>query len=203
VRRLGDAVRDGVLSPFVHHWVTARVVGEENLTNLTSPALFIFNHCDDFDVPVLYGALPRAVRRRLSIATGSNIIDEHAVLAFIVRFCYAGFSFARNTPARASLTYVGELLSSGRHVAIAPEGELSPNGELADFKGGIGLLAVTLGVPVIPVRIDGLFGTVPLHAKWPKKKSRVTVRVGEAMTFARSERYRSATNQLRDAMLAL
>lgn len=200
---VGDAVRDAVLTPFVRHWVTLSVVGADRLDGLESSSLFIFNHGDDFDVPVLYAAMPAAVRRRLSVATGANIMDEHRVLAVVVRLCYAGFSFARDTPSRASLREVAELLAQGRHVAIAPEGELSPNGELGEFKGGIGWLAVNLGVPVVPVRLDGLFGTVPLHAKWPQKTSRVTVRIGSPISFDRSEKYRAATKTLREAMLAL
>jgi 1-acyl-sn-glycerol-3-phosphate acyltransferase len=178
-------------------------VGTENLDGLTTTALFIFNHSDDFDVPVLYAAVPPKVRQRLSVATGSNIMDDHPILAFVNRFFYAGFSFARVPPFRASLRYVGDLVASGRHVLLAPEGELSENGELGEFKAGVGLLAIKLGVPVVPMRIDGLHGTVPKHAIWPKRHSTVTVHIGAPLNFERSDKPRDVALTLRQAVLSL
>ncbi len=203
VRMAGDFLRDHVFTPTAKHWVTLKVVGTENLEGLTASALFIFNHSDDFDIPVLFASLPRKIRRRLSVATGANIIDEHPILAFVVRFFYAGFAFARVPPFRASLRYVGELVASGRHVLLAPEGELSENGELGEFKPGIGLLTIKLGAPVVPMRIDGLHGTVPMHAKWPQRHSTVTVRIGAPLSFGRDDKPRDVTNALRQAVLNL
>jgi 1-acyl-sn-glycerol-3-phosphate acyltransferase len=146
--------------------------------------------------------LPREIRRKLSVATGANILADHRGLAFVIRLCYAGFSFARRA-FRPSLAYVGELMASGRHVLLAPEGELSANGELGEFKGGIGLLAVSLGAPIVPMRLDGLWGTVPMHALWPKRHSNVTLRIGAPQRFGPDAKYREVTATLRDAVLAL
>jgi 1-acyl-sn-glycerol-3-phosphate acyltransferase len=203
VRLAGDAVRDFVFTPIAKHWVTLGVEGCENLNGLTSSALFIFNHSDDFDVPVLYAAMPAKIRRRLSVATGSNIIDEHPILAFITRFVYAGFSFSRQPPFRPSLRYVGELVTAGRHILLAPEGQLSESGQLGEFKDGIGMLAIKLGVPVVPMRIDGLYGTVPMHSAWPKRHSNVIVHIGAPLRFGRNDKYRDVTLALRSAVLSL
>jgi 1-acyl-sn-glycerol-3-phosphate acyltransferase len=187
------------VTPFVKHWVTITTEGAENLRGLHEPAIFIFNHGDDLDAPVIYAGLPRSIRRRLSVATGANILTDHRILAFVIRLCYAGFSFARRA-FRPSLAYVGELMASGRHILLAPEGELSTDGELAEFKGGIGLLAVTLGAPVVPLRLDGLWGTVPMHALWPKRHSRVTLRIGAPLRFGPEAKYRDVTVALRHAV---
>jgi len=203
VRALGGALRDLVLTRIAKHWVTLTVEGAENLDGLTTSGLFIFNHSDDFDVPVLYAAVPTRIRRRLAVAVGANIMDEHPILAFVARFFYAGFAFARVPPFRSSLRYVGELVASGRHVLLAPEGELSENGELGEFKPGIGLLAIKLGVPVIPMRIDGLYGTVPMHAWWPKRHSTVTVHIGAPLTFGRDDKPRDVAIALREAVQSL
>jgi 1-acyl-sn-glycerol-3-phosphate acyltransferase len=202
VRIVGDTLRDCVVTPFIKHWVSIRTEGADNLRGLNEPAIFIFNHSDDFDAPVIYAALPRKIRRKMSVATGANILAGHRVLAFVIRLCYAGFSFARRA-FRPSLAYVGELMASGRHILLAPEGELSTDGELAEFKAGIGLLAVTLGAPVVPMRLDGLWGTVPMHALWPKRHSDVTLRIGVPQRFARDAKYREVTAALRDAVQAL
>jgi 1-acyl-sn-glycerol-3-phosphate acyltransferase len=202
VRLVGDVVRDGILTPFVRHWVSITTEGADNLRDVNEPSIFIFNHSDDFDAPVIYAALPRRIRRKLSVATGANILSDHRGLAFVIRFCYAGFSFARRA-FRPSLAYVGELMASGRHVLLAPEGQLSSDGELGEFKAGIGLLAVTLGAPVVPLRLDGLWGTVPMHALWPKRHSTVTLRIGAPQRFGPDAKYREVTVALREAMQRL
>jgi 1-acyl-sn-glycerol-3-phosphate acyltransferase len=202
VRIVGDTLRDCVVTPFIKHWVSIKTEGSDNLRGLNEPAIFIFNHSDDFDGPVIYAALPRRIRRKLSVATGANIMADHRSLAIVIRLCYAGFSFARRS-FRPSLAYVGELMASGRHILLAPEGELSTDGELAEFKGGIGLLAVTLGAPIVPMRLDGLWGTVPMHALWPKRHSDVTLRIGVPQRFGPDAKYREVTIALHDAVQGL
>lgn len=203
VRGVGDALRDHVVFAFVHHWVELTVDGVENVEGLGGPAIFIFNHSDDFDGPVVFQALPRHVRRRLCVAMGADVMADHKVLAFVARLLYAAFPFARSEPYLASLQYVGEMIDQGRHVLIAPEGRLSTDGQLQPFKNGIGLLAVNLGVPVVPVKTIGLSGTVPLHAKWPRQHSRPTVRIGRPLTFAPGDDYDGVTEALRRAVAGL
>jgi len=196
VRLVGDATREVLVGAIVDHWVKVSVDGGDNLDTINRPALYIFNHTDDFDGPVIYEALPRRVRRRLAVAAAADVMVEHKVLAFIIRFCFAGFEFARTEPYMASLAYVGTLIDQGWSVAIAPEGRVSENGELQPFKSGIGILAVNLGVPVVPVKTIGLAGTVPLHAKWPRHHSAVTVRIGEPVTYDSGRNYDDVTTEL-------
>jgi len=196
VRVLGTALREGLVDNLVRVWVRTDVEGAQHLAPLVGPALFIFNHSDDFDGPVVYRALPREIRRRLAVAAGDDVLIEHRLLAFIIRLCFAGFSFARSEPYLASLENVGSMIDRGWNVLIAPEGRIDNSGELGDFKTGIGLLAVNLGVPVVPVKTIGLTGTVPLHSKWPKKHSRVVVRIGEPISFGRNENYEDVTATL-------
>ena len=196
VRVIGNALREGLVDPVVRVWVRTEIEGTQNLSTLSGPALFIFNHSDDFDGPVVYRALPRAIRRRLAVAAGADVLNEHRVLALIIRWCFAGFSFARSEPYLASLENVGSMIDRGWNVLVAPEGRIDNSGHLQPFKTGIGLLAVSLGVPVVPVKTIGLTGTVPLHSKWPKKHSRVVVRIGAPVSFGRDENYEDVTAAL-------
>ena len=200
VRHLGDALRDHVIAPLVGHWVSLEVVGLEHLAQLDGPAIFIFNHTDDFDGPVIYQALPPSIRRRLAVATAADVMADHRLLALIVRLCFAGFAFARHEPYLRSLEYVGRMIDRGWNVLISPEGRLSTTGELQDFKSGIGLLAANLGVPVVPLKTVGLAGTVPLHAKWPRRHSRVVVRVGAPLRVEATRDYDAVTAMLHQVL---
>jgi long-chain acyl-CoA synthetase len=67
-------------------------------------------------------------------------------------------------------------------VLVFPEGRHTTDGKLNPFRAGIGLLAGNLGVPVLPMRIDGLFEVKQagrgFAAPW-----KIRVRMGAPMKF--------------------
>jgi len=203
IRFLGNGVREIVISSIIRIWVKINVQGLDNINNLQTPAIFIFNHTDDFDGPVIYKALPAYIRQRLCVATADDVLKEHAVLAFIVRFCFAGFNFARQEPYTPSLEYLSQRLDKGWNVLLSPEGKVSKDGNLQPFKSGIGLLAVNLNVPIVPIKSIGLHGTLPLHSKWPKKRSTIIVRIGQPIIFNSNTDYNQATDELYSIMYKL
>jgi 1-acyl-sn-glycerol-3-phosphate acyltransferase len=203
VRWVGDAFRDHPFARLVRHWVTLSVEGSEHLSRVKAPSLFIFNHTDDFDGPVIYEALPPSIRRRMTVAVGADIMRDHPVLAFGSRLGWGSFAFSRTAPFRPSLKNVANMLESGHHVLFAPEGRLSTDGELLDFKPGIGYMVARLKVAVVPIKTKGLSGTMPLHAKWPKRRSDVTITFGEPMSFGTTRNYVEVTEWLRKAVQEL
>lgn len=62
------------------------------------------------------------------------------------------------------------VLRKGKSLLIFPEGGRSFDGELMEFKKGVGILALELNIPVIPAYIEGSFEALPRRAKWPKFK---------------------------------
>ncbi len=60
----------------------------------------------------------------------------------------------REAGARHTLQYIGELTGGGMSILIFPEGVRSPTGQMKPFRGGIGMIASRLDVPVVPVRIE-------------------------------------------------
>ncbi len=62
------------------------------------------------------------------------------------------------------------VLRNGKSLLIFPEGGRSFDGELMEFKKGVGILAIELNIPVIPAYIEGSFEALPRSAKWPKFK---------------------------------
>src|SRR5262249_37001583 len=57
-----------------------------------------------------------------------------------------------------------EVLKTGIHMTIFPEGTRSPNGKLLPFKKGPFYLATDSGIPIVPVTITGTEKLMPKGA---------------------------------------
>lgn len=62
------------------------------------------------------------------------------------------------------------VLQNGKSLLIFPEGGRSLDGELMEFKKGVGILSIELNVPAIPTFIKGSFEALPRGAYRPKFK---------------------------------
>jgi long-chain acyl-CoA synthetase len=71
-------------------------------------------------------------------------------------------------------------IKNGCSLSVFPEGGRSFDGDLLEFKKGIGILAVELGVPVVPVYIEGAFKALPRGAVFPRP-GKITATFGEPL----------------------
>ena len=60
------------------------------------------------------------------------------------------------------------ILRNGKSLLIFPEGGRSYDGEIMEFKKGVGILSLELNVPVVPTYIKGSFQALPRGAIRPK-----------------------------------
>ena len=74
------------------------------------------------------------------------------------------------------------LLQDGALFGIYPEGTRSPDGRLYRGRTGIGWLALSSGLPVIPVAMIGTDRVLPPGSKIPRV-SRIKVKIGAPLTF--------------------
>src|ERR1035441_1557648 len=93
------------------------------------------------------------------------------------------FPLPRQSGFRKSFAYAGEAVDRGYSVLVFPEGKHTEDGKLCPFRTGVGLLANNLRIPILPMRIDGLF-----EIKNAKKKyaapGKIQVHIGKPMQFA-------------------
>ena len=149
-----------------------RVRGREHLRSLRGPALFISNHVTRDDVGLVLKALPHRYRYRLAVAmngerlrdlrhppAGRNVflrcVDRLAYVA--VCACFNVFPMPKQSGVRGSFQFAGESVDRGQSILVFPEGQLTRDGSLSPFRSGIGVLARELGLPVVPIRLDGLY----------------------------------------------
>jgi long-chain acyl-CoA synthetase len=177
IRRLSQATW---ILPLARAFAWARIEGREHLRDLDGPVIFAANHQSHMDVPVILAALPARIRARVAPAMAKEFFKAHffpegytwkqrftnSVNYYLAAFYFNAFPLPqREAGARQTLTYAGELIGGGWSILIFPEGERSATGDIKPFRGGIGMMASRLDVPVVPVRLDGVERVLHMKAK--------------------------------------
>jgi long-chain acyl-CoA synthetase len=107
----------------------------------------------------------------------------------------------REAGTRQTLRYIGEVLGDGYNILIFPEGKRTERGEIARFRPGIGMIGSRLGVPVVPVRLEGLEKVLHTKMKFPKRGP-VRITFG-APLHLRGEDYVGLTREVEEAVRRL
>jgi long-chain acyl-CoA synthetase len=213
VRRLSLATW---ILPLARAFAWARVEGREHLRDLDGPVIFAANHLSHMDVPVILAALPARLRARVAPAMAKEFFKAHFFpeghtwrqwFTNTVNYDLAAFYFnafplpQREAGARQTLTYIGDLTGGGWSVLIFPEGERSATGHIKTFRGGIGMIASRLDVPVVPVRLDGVDRVLHMKAKMATPGP-VRVAFGAPMRL-RGEDYAALAREVEQRVRAL
>ena len=177
-----------------------RIRGRENLRGLRGPVLVVSNHITRrADIGLILAALPRRFRHRLAIAMGGETLQElrkppqewfflkrcsYGIGYWLVTTIFNVFPLPQFSGFRESFRFAGESADRGYSVLVFPEGVVNDTatGEMAPFQPGIGLLAQSLRIPVVPIRLDGV---------WRMKRQRrrlahlreITVNIGAPVSF--------------------
>jgi long-chain acyl-CoA synthetase len=205
-----------VLLPLLRIFVWLRVKGRENLQGLEGPAIFASNHQSVFDVPTLLAAMPSPWRYRVAPAMGMDWFRPHFhpkgyslwnrfgnhLQYYLVCLFFNGFPIpVHESGAHEALRYMGELTGDGWSVLIFPEGIRTEAGEIAPFRPGVGMIGSRLGLPVVPVRMEGLEKVLHTSSHFPRP-GRVKVSWGSAMKL-RGEDYGALAKKVEEAVRSL
>jgi long-chain acyl-CoA synthetase len=95
------------------------------------------------------------------------------------------FPLPQQSGFRESFRFAGECADRGYSLLVFPEGEVnnSDDGRMAPFQDGIGLLAENLQLPIIPMRLDGVWQMKREHRRLAHF-GEVTVRIGTPIKFS-------------------
>ena len=175
-----------------------RVSGRENLRDVHGPVLVISNHIGDVDVGFVQTVLPARLRHRLATATGGEALEilrspengrwllgrmyDQVKWALGVALLNL-FPLPRQSGFRKSFAYAGGAVDRGYSVLVFPEGRHTEDGKLRQFRSGIGLLANNLKIPIVPMRIDGLFELKKAGKKFAAP-GKIRVKIGSPVQFA-------------------
>jgi long-chain acyl-CoA synthetase len=178
IRRLSHATW---IVPLTRLFAHARVEGQSNLIGLEGPVIFASNHQSHMDGPVILSALPGRWRSRVAPAMLKEFFAAHfhpgqhtwrEVFTSSLNYYLACFFFntfpipQREAGARHTLQYIGEVTGSGASILLFPEGMRSPTGQMKPFRGGIGMIASRLDLPVVPVKIQDVDKLMPVGSSF-------------------------------------
>ena len=175
--------------------------GLENIPE-EGPCLLVCNHVSFVDAMLLMGAIRRNMRFVMF-----KPIYHWPILGFIFRAANAIPIHSKQADPdtyEEAFDSISEALKNGEAVCIFPEGRVTTDGEVGEFKGGVAKILGDDPVPVIPLALKGLWGSFFSHKegrafqKWPKRFwSRVEVVAGEPLLSDATQ------DQMREAVLRL
>jgi long-chain acyl-CoA synthetase len=181
-----------LLRPAVFLLGRPRVKGKENVAGTHGPVLLICNHISDVDFALVLASIPARLANRVAIATAGETLEAlrtppgrniwvgiyDRVKWFLAVSLFNLFPLPREAGFRESFAYAGQSVDRGYSILVFPEGRHTEDGALRPFKSGIGLLANNLGIPIVPMRIDGLFSLNQQGRKFAHP-GQIQVRIGE------------------------
>lgn len=201
----GEPLVDRLLRNVIHGLALfiyrPRYIGFEHIP-ATGPVIIISNHVSYMDGPIINAGCERHVH---------YVIDEDIYHAPGVNFVMTRARAIPIAPNRKSVEkafdMISQILKDGGVVCIFPEGFLTFTGGLGRFRPGIESIIKRDPVPIVPIAISGLWGSVfsrqhrgSLRRFFPRRwlRGHVTVKCGPQVDPSRA-----TVNELQDVVMKL
>ncbi|HEY9566148.1 MAG TPA: lysophospholipid acyltransferase family protein [Nocardioides sp.] len=185
------------------------VEGVENVP-MTGPVLLASNHLSFVDSVVI----PIIAPRKVAFLAKAEYFTGPGLKGKLSKAWFEGLGMvpvdrADTRAALNSLDIALDILGRGGAFGIYPEGTRSRDGRLYRGRTGVAQLALSAGVPVVPVGLEGTADLQPIDSVLPRR-AKVTVRFGTPLDFsgrfegvAPGRARREATDEIMDAIHAL
>lgn len=181
------------------------VVGVEKLKEIgDGPAIFVFNHVGHFDSSLIIRIVSEEMRRRQFAVADSELYESKLQSAFLYLFGNAfPLDKINKNNIKSAFEFIADRFDENMVLIIAPEGRISDDGVLQEFKNGTSVLAVETGVPVVTFKIEGYRQIYPRKKKfpyWPEGYGSVKVTVGDVLRFDKKSSYEDVNRAMRGAL---
>lgn len=202
VRVIGLGIQELLIAPALGLFYRVRITGEEKLTSLEGPVIFLPNHCLHTDNAIILTSLPFRWRWNLTVAAAADDIFGNPIRGLGAAVIGNAFPLAREGAIRRSLELLGARLDRNFSVLIYPEGKLTVGGPMQPFKSGAGLIAVEGATPVVPMKLK-IHRMSRIDARGAPLRGDVELLFGDPMYFTSGTDANAATAQLEAAVAAL
>jgi 1-acyl-sn-glycerol-3-phosphate acyltransferase len=171
-----------VLPPVLKAIWRPRVTGLDHIP-AKGGVIIASNHLSFVDSVVI----PSVVARKVVFLAKSDYFNGRGVKGTAQRWWFEGIGMLpvdrdNTQSAIDSLDTALEVLGRGEAFGIYPEGSRSRDGRIYRGRTGVAHLALTAGVPVVPVGLVGTEKIQPVGSTYPKV-ARISVAFGEPLDF--------------------
>jgi 1-acyl-sn-glycerol-3-phosphate acyltransferase len=188
---VGGALFEAFCRTFFTLYSPLTVGGREHLPD--GPFLLCSNHNSHADSAALMTASGRSFQE-FALLGASDYFFRSRNLRWILSSLMNVIPIERRPGPKSLSTCLAEcrrfLANRGKILILYPEGTRSLDGEMREFKSGVGWLASALQLPIVPAYIEGSHQILPKGRSFPRPHP-VTVRFGEAFCCASSLRAES------------
>ncbi len=162
-----------------------KVRGHENIPD-SGPALLVCNHVSYIDWLIISGG----VRRPLRFVMHYKLTLNPLLRSILRQAKVIPIATQKESPEILEAAYdqISLALRSGELVCLFPEGALTRDGEMGEFRPGIERILERDSVPVVPIALKGLWGSLFSHKdgaalkKFPRRFwHRVGLNVGQCL----------------------
>ncbi|MGE5307933.1 MAG: lysophospholipid acyltransferase family protein [Deltaproteobacteria bacterium] len=151
--------------PFFWLYCRLTVTGRENLPKKTN-FIIVANHVSFLDPLVIMVAVPKKI-----YCIALRDIYKFDWLRWFLRL-------TETLPSGSSSPQALAIIEKDQNLGLFPEGGVSRDGELKEFRRGAALLALKTGRPVVPCAVLGTFDALPFGSNLPKPV-RLKVKIGK------------------------
>ena len=133
--------------------------------------LYCPNHISDADPAAIFVTAPR----RCWMVGKKELFQIPVLGPYFAQL--QGIQIHRDTPDRAALRRIEEVLKGGEAVLLFPEGRASEDGRLQPLQSGVALVALRTGTPIVPIGLENVNGVLPygeIAPRWSPKPVVVT-----------------------------
>ncbi len=177
-RAARGAIIEGILRPAVQALAKPEVFAVDRLNGLPddeSPVIFVANHHSHIDTPLLLTVIPRSRRYKMVVGAAADYFFTTRLQSAFFSLTLGTIPIERQKVGRASANLAQSLIEGGYSLLLFPEGGRSPDGWGQPFRGGAAFLATRVGVPVVPIHVEGTGNILGKGDSFPKRgKTRIT-----------------------------
>ncbi|MCK4463851.1 MAG: AMP-binding protein [Candidatus Omnitrophica bacterium] len=182
------------------------------IKNLPPNEAFIFcpNHCSYLDGFLIAASTPRWLKKHMFFL-GFRVYFEVPIIRNIVKLIRI-IPIDPGAQLMDAMQACAYILRNGKTACIFPEGARSIDGEIKEFKKGVGILAKELSIRLIPVYIKGSYESWPRTKRFPRPNP-VTIVFGkphnaeelkkEGLKLGAKDDYEAITLGIREEVMRL
>ncbi|MFD1715689.1 lysophospholipid acyltransferase family protein [Amnibacterium flavum] len=188
----------GLLKPVVWTCTRVTVVGRSRLRDLNGAFVAVAHHSSHLDAPLVFGSLPWRLAGQLAAGAAADYFFDVKWRTWLTVLFFNAFPIDRSgMGGRPRLSR--SLLAAGVPILIFPEGGRARTGEgIRAFKPGAAAIAMSSGVPVLPIGIIDAARAMPRDRNWPVRgRTPVAVVFGSPLYAEEGETAEAFTSRLR------